>query len=479
MNILLFAALTGCAPNDADVSGDWFVWLAAGSSTTIDREALDISKATHFECKNKWDAKLCAFEPAYAGPTSGGYDPNDNYIGGDCKRLNDAGNEDPGDGICDGDYTEDCNQEDMDGFAAECAELEALNKNSWIVEDGFYGLSGEMDPWRSEALINSEGDLQLTVHVELEEADGADAQDFRFHFSIDPNFAPDVCLENEDGDTVREFQDGSNWIHEWSEDEDGNQIFYLNAGAFQIDPNDAENSWYLSDDMVSGYGFSKYAEEEFSSEPTAYGHYNPADSSGLKWGSDALGFGDLTGGFLGVSSVGHAGEVSEAGNFGYVDWYEQYTANFDQLCSTVLGAACENYDDDGVISWQEEMTTVLGAVTDSNTNGLLDEGEARFEHKIETNMWRPIDGTVSGLDGWMEVHSSWIRLQTGQTVAPGEKVKGDYQIFYSGQESGSRLLVRGEFEITELDMDRWGYDLLEDVKREENGTPYCGGAEAP
>jgi len=86
---------------------------------------------------------------------------------------------------------------------------------------------------------------------------------------------------------------------------------------------------------------------------------------------------------------------------------------------------------------------------------------------------------VSGLDGWMEVHSSWIRLQTGQTVAPGENVKGDYQIFYSGQESGSRLLVRGEFEITELDMDRWGYDRLEDVKREENGTPYCGGAEAP
>ena len=91
----------------------------------------------------------------------------------------------------------------------------------------------------------------------------------------------------------------------------------------------------------------------------------------------------------------------------------------------------------------------------------------------------PVDNTISGIDGWMEVHSSWVRLKTGQTVAPGETVAGDFQIFFEGSEAGSRLLVRGAFEITELDMDKWGYDVLEDVKREENGTPYCGGAEAP
>ena len=68
-------------------------------------------------------------------------------------------------------------------------------------------------------------------------------------------------------------------------------------------------------------------------------------------------------------------------------------------------------------------------------------------------------------------------LQTGQTVAPDEKVKGDFQIYYSGEEAGSRLLVRGEFEITELQMDEWGYEVLDDIKREANGTPYCDGEE--
>jgi hypothetical protein len=64
-------------------------------------------------------------------------------------------------------------------------------------------------------------------------------------------------------------------------------------------------------------------------------------------------------------------------------------------------------------------------------------------------------------------------------VAPGENVKGDFQIVYEGTEAGSRLMVRGEFEITELEMDQWGYSRLEDTKRLENGTPYCDGADAP
>ena len=76
----------------------------------------------------------------------------------------------------------------------------------------------------------------------------------------------------------------------------------------------------------------------------------------------------------------------------------------------------------------------------------------------------------------MEVHSSWVRLDAGQTIAEGERVKGDFQILFEGDEGGSRVLVNGEFDIEALREDRWGYEILEDAKRKENGTEFCGGA---
>ena len=475
MNILLFAALTGCAPDHADVDGDWFAWLAAGSSPTIQEDELSMSDATIFECSGRgWDADTCMFDPGYIGPKMGGFSDSDEFIGGACAQMNDAGNYNPNDGKCDGAYAEDCTAEDVAAFTAECDEIRSLEKNRWIIDDGYYALTGDLDAWRSEALINSEGDLQLTIHVDL-----GDDQDFRYVWSIDPDFAPDDCLENEDGELYRAFSDGSSWVQEWSEDEDGNLVYYLNAGSYQVDPTDSENSWYLSDDMVAGYSHAKFAAEEFSSHPGEYGHYD-LDGSPLPWGTDALSGGTLAGGFLGVDVDGHAGGIGFAGANDYVDWHEQYQANFESLCATVKGAKCANFDGSSdKLTWEEEMVLALGAVKDSNGDGILDDGDARFEHKIEGNMWRPIDNTISGIDGWMEVHSSWVRLKTGQTVAPDETVAGDFQIFFEGSEAGSRLLVRGAFEITELDMDRWGYDILEDVKREENGTPYCGGAKAP
>jgi|GEM_PF-1449543 len=474
MNILLFAALTGCAPDHADVEGDWFAWLAQGSSPTVQEDELSLKSATKIECSGRgWDPDTCDYDPGYIGPKFSGFDADDKFIGGSCAQTNSAGNTKPGFGKCDGALEPSCTSEDVDAFAAECDEFRALEKNRWVLDDGYYGLTGDLDAWRSEALINSEGDLQLTIHVDL-----GDDQDFRYVWSIDPDFAPDDCLENEEGELYRAFSDGSSWVQEWSEDEDGNLIYYLNAGSYQVDPTDSEVSWYISDDMVSGYSHAKFAAEEFSSHPGEYGHYD-LDGSPLPWGTDAISGASLAGGFLGVDVSGHAGNIGNAGSSDYVDWYEQYMANFETLCATVKGAKCENFDGSDKLSWEEEMVVTLGAVKDANRDGELNEGDARFEHKIEANTWRPIDNTISGIDGWMEVHSSWVRLKTGQTVAPGEKVAGDFQIFFEGSEAGSRLLVRGSFEITELDMDKWGYDVLEDVKREENGTPYCGGSAAP
>jgi hypothetical protein len=482
MFILLFASLTGCSPQDATVSGDWFAWLGANSSETVKEGEVNLSNATVFSCNGLgWDPETCAFEEGYIGSEKG-YSDSDQFIGGACEREKDGS-------LCDGDFVDDCGAtEDINedgvvdaadalaGFAKECEDIDNAEFQTWMQEDSFYGMTGKIgeykndkgekvnDTWRSEAIINSEGDFQLTVHVDL----GKD-QDFRFHFSIDPDFSPVECVTNEDGEAEVAHVDGSDWVDEWSEDEGDYRIFYLNSGSYQVNPNDSETWWYLNSDSLSGWGFSKFAAEELYSHAGRYGNY------------DEDGNGD---GFLGIDDH----EVPDLG---------AYDLAAEDLCAKVYGWDCPHLqtDDDGdgkseaegdcndrsaditaadcpdrtsedePLSWQDEMIVMAGAAID---------GDAKFENKIEDNTWRPIDETITGLDGWMEVHSSWVRIKNGSKVQEGGMVEGDFQVFYDGAESSSRVLVRGEFKVKDLREDKWGYEVLEDVKRDENDTPFCG-----
>lgn len=466
MNLFLLTALTGCAPQDATVSGDWFAWVAANSSATVEDEKLSFDGATAFECSGRgWDPEACDFEPGYIGTTGG---PGDKYVGGDCPMTNAAGNFNRKDGACNVSYTSACNEESLKTFDEQCAELQSLENNTWINDDGHYGLTGDIEPWRTEALINSEGDLQLTVHIDL-----GSGEDFRFGFAIDPNFAPVDCLEDEEGNAYVAHRDGSNWVDEWSEDEDGNRIYYLNTGAYQHNPFKGADTWYLSDDMLSGYGFSKFAAEELSSVPVNYGFYpddvpEPEKDASFLAVDDHeapdLSFYDDRVEALCERAVGDACDHLSVDNDG--DGASENDGDCDDADAEVLPADC-SAGAELPMSWADEFVNVLGANKD---------GEARFEHKIESNKWRPIDSTISGLDGWMEVHSSWVRLAAGQTIADGENVKGDFQVLFKGDEGGTRVLVRGEFDIEALREDRWGYEILEDAKRKENGTEFCGGA---
>jgi hypothetical protein len=518
MFALLLTTLIGCAPQDAKVSGDWFVWLAANSSATVDEDKLDISGATIFECSNRgWDTEKCEWKDGYIGQKRGGYSNDDRYIGGDCRMNNgycddndcsdsaDAAKrfdplegscdvqyedlylEDIGDIDCSGNEEKCCTEPDVEDFTDDCEDVVNADFHEWLSEDGYYGMTGDLNQWRSEAIINSEGDLQLTVHVDL-----GDGQDFRFHFTIDPDFEPIECSEEvtDDGETPRAVVtkvDGSNWVDEWSEDEEGYRIYYLNAGAFQVNPNDSDNWWYLSRDMLSGYGFAKFAAEEFSSHPTDYGNYD-LDGNGP--------------GFVGVSDHeapdidGYQDAIEDLCNSVYRDecifnqidndgdGYAEVDGDCDDATADITPADCPFVDEeDKPLSWQDEMVVMAGAsktVADSQADQYNRRGriiDPKFQHKIEDNFWRPIDKTVTGLDGWMEVHSSWVRLKHGSEIKDGGDVTGDFQIFYDGAESGSRLLVRGEFKTRRLRADRWGYDVLEDQKRDENNTEYCGGAQ--
>jgi hypothetical protein len=105
------------------------------------------------------------------------------------------------------------------------------------------------------------------------------------------------------------------------------------------------------------------------------------------------------------------------------------------------------------------------------------DGVGAFTHKVEGNQWRPINASSAGLDGWAEVHSSWVRLAKDSEVVAGGSVSGDFQILFTAVELNSQVLVKGAFEIENLREDGWSYPILEDSKRVENNTTFCGGAE--
>lgn len=266
-SFLLALLLTGCAPQDAEVTGTWHVWLAANNSATVDEGKLDLAeRATRiYDCARGWDADRGDFEMGYIGPRPGDtIGEGSRFFGGDC---------DPADTAC-----------DQDLLDAQCAEIAGLEFYTFLQGDGYYYLTEPLDPWRTEAVMNGEGDFQLTVHNRL-----GNGQDMRFNFSIKPEFAPLECVDTDgDGTASVEYVDGRSWSEAWSEDEDGYTIYYLNAGSFQVDPSTSGDDtvfWYFNSDWSAGFAHAKFAAEEFSVHPTDYGNY---DESGAGQNFDLI-----------------------------------------------------------------------------------------------------------------------------------------------------------------------------------------------
>jgi hypothetical protein len=326
--------------------------------------------------------------------------------------------------------------EEMD---AECARYsEGLDFQEWARADGYYSLHSKIEPWRTEVVLNQEGSLELHVHQEL-----GNNKDFRWSFSIRSDFTPITCGADENGNPVASYVDDANWVDQWSADEDGYKIYYLNAGAYQL-PDDANVSdgpyYYLPWDWQAGFGYAKWADDIMTTIPTAYGR------------EETQGTDTYFRGFTGVDVADRAApDMVEYENRAY--------------------AVREQVD-----LWEDEMVNVLGAYVGSAGS----VPDWRFRYKVEDNIWRPIDTEEVGLDGWMEMHGSWVRIKDSSKIEEGAQVEGDFQLFFGGSDSNSHLVVRGEFNIPELKVDRWAYEQLEETKRaEEGGQPFCGGAAMP
>lgn len=389
ISLLLF---TACSPQDATITdGQMFSWLALNSSKIFIDESLPFLEDLSDTDKYAKDLTISMYE------CSGREVGDDGYL-----AAQDGFNHTAGD---------------------DCADIDAISfeNHKFIQDDSFYLLQQPITPWRTEALINGEGHLQLTVHQEL-----PNGEDFRFNFVIDPDFSPITCTTNEAGLPQVEWVDGSDWVYQWSMEEEGHQIYYLNAGAYQINPSDTDDSWFLTTDWNSGFAHSKFSSEEFYAMPTSYGNYDEDNG-----GDDFM--------FI------------ENRNAPDYEAYDNAVAQLESDAET----------------WSTELAMYGGANID---------GTPAFSHKVESNNWRPVNNSNAGLDGWAEAHSSWVRLSNDSDISDGGTAKGDFQILYTADESNSQLLVKGSFDIPELKADYWAYSMLEDDKRVEYETEFCGGA---
>jgi hypothetical protein len=199
MLVLPLLSLLGCTPQDADVKGEYFVWLAANSSSTVSEGLVNLDGATHIECLRGWNDEEEDWDLGYIGPRQGevkaGGDWSDTYIGGDCA---------PTDADC---------LAVIDELQAPCEQIDDMKMHQFLQKDGFYAYRETLDPWRTEVVLNSEGDFQLTFHHHL---DGG--EDFRVAFAVAPDFAPIECTTDEKGNTVASYVDGDVWLDQWSAD---------------------------------------------------------------------------------------------------------------------------------------------------------------------------------------------------------------------------------------------------------------------
>jgi hypothetical protein len=195
-----------------------------------------------------------------------------------------------------------------------------------------------------------------------------------------------------------------NTLEEWSKDEDGKTIYYLNAGAAQVNPSNADQFWSLPQEWLAGFAHAKFADDELIVVPNDF-HFMDANARDP----------DPTAYAEGAATIASYAPI-----------------------------------------WAAELGTYGGM------------NPADFTIKVEDNAWRPIDDSEAGLDNFVETHYSFVRFEGNPTFELGSSVKGDYQIFVQGRDSLSFAVLKGTFEVESIRKDRWSYTILEEDKINEH-----------
>jgi len=399
-SLVAIIALAACSPQNAEItSGSYTMFVSKNTSTAIPQEKIDFGK---FE--NSWNI--------------------------DCRSLADEDTRLP-------DALDICHGfNDLVG-----TEDRTVTHEGWINLDGFQVVHENLNPWRGEAVMTSEGDLHMVFHHRLN-----GGEDMRFAIAIDPKFRPQICEQTESGVEWKDV-DGD-WIAKWSEhignedfpgDGSSGTLIPLNSGAYQFNPNPTEDAepWYFPDEWAAGYSQSRWGPEIMFMRTTRYGKPS-AYSSFEQDGTD----------------------LNEENDLFYVN-------------------IAEGVDGDSVSEYQTMMDSVanIAVETQEEMDWFFDDAMEvpNYYPLVVSNGWRVSDGRNAGLDGWGELHYNWVRLdQDLADVGEGSPVSGEFRLVYKGVDSGSRLFIEGRFNVDKVKGDTWTVNELAPQKYEENETVLCG-----
>ncbi len=399
---LVFApALAACNPHSASADGEFTALLSVSSSRTLFKETVNL----------------------------GGFaDAGGSHAQIDCRDPDDF------------DILPDADP-------ALCAGIDDFEHEQWMQLDGYEVLTLPLEPWRGEAVMTSEGDLQITFHNHL-----PGQADFRFAIVVDPTFQPTQCSVGANGEGERTNVDGD-WIQNWSNDlptwdpPAAGTLFYLNQGAYQfnphqLDPNKDDHIWALPERWQAGTSIAKYGEEDFYivapryAYPFAYDAYDSDQASSL-----------------GAEDLFHVQMDADAD--------PTTNAAFQDLIATTREVESQI---------NNEYALAFGETAAPAT-------ERRVNIHSHTNEWRIPQGDDSGIDGWTELDYNWVRFDEDRAdLAVGGTANGEFHLIMRSADSPSRLVIRGHFTVDKIKQDTWTLPNLSTEKLAEYGTELCGGA---
>lgn len=452
LSMIALAAAAGCTPNNAVLSsGEYMVFLSEGTSRTVLFNAVDIdaipgSFAIDCRCEivgASGDDANCDDVDVFGGSctTCAEFldakedeskipDP-DQYVTDLCWADNniiyDAGLEEEFDE--DGEVTEYYDQWADNPYGDDLGDAPRFAYESWLHYDTYQVAGEELKPWRGEAIITTEGDFQITFHHEVPK------DDFRFVFAIDPDFQPQECEGSTD--ELNAVDVDGDWLAEWSEGVDGT-MYFLNSGAYQFNPNNVEEAWFLPQDWRAGYAQARFGEEDFTirsgryGDPFAYGEYETlSDLYVIELEPEDL-------------------------------YYIPFTAD-DDVDADVDGDGTPDFE-----QLSERMTETIQV-----TQAELEAFDYPIVPVAHANDWREPDGIASGLDGWGEMHYNWVRIDEGSNLEVGGSASGSFHLLMEALDSQSRVMVQGDFTVENIKAEKWGaYDVQEE-RLEELGTELC------
>jgi hypothetical protein len=418
--ILAILGLVACYPQNAElVDGEYAAFISATRSLTTRRELLDYEK---FDIPGKMI---------------------------DCRPTDDRDTfpEEDREQICQGD----------DGAPNGRFPIH----ESWLKQDAFRVVGETLAPedtWIGEAIITSENDFQVTFHHRL-----PGGEDLRWQFVIDPVFAPKACQKTAE-DTFSYEPINGDWVENWSadlgEDAAGDRLFFLTGNSYQFNPKNPNGNepnsnqfWALPRQWESGLAGGKFSEDLMSMRTDRYGM--PA-TYGLADADDEVEV-ELTDLYYCPLAAD-----SPTGNNALCDWRSFDNSEAGEAATTT------NYATFG---------DLVNAVNDTR-DGVIEEiqrtGVEFFEPRVHENRWRTPDGVASGLDGWVGLHYNWVRIDAGSNLEVGGSASGEYHLVLDGTDTGSRVLIRGTFNVDKIKKDRYVTADVNADKYEENQTEVCG-----